>query len=281
MAIITISRQLGSLGDTVAEELARRLNAPLMDPSLVMTAASRYGLGSEHGTPPEMAERAPTLLQRLGEDRQRYGVLIRSVLYDFVAEHSDAVIVGLGGQAVFAPVRHVYRFLIVAPFEARVERVMGARQVDRKTATALVHQSDRERAGYYHYMHHVDWLNPELYNVVVNTEGEQVESVVDLLLGVAERLDRAPTSESRQVLEDLALAARVEARLATSHQVSHVRIFMLAVQAAQGHVTVDGAVDSVAMRAQVERIVRETPGVQNCTFNVHARTPLPPSAGLG
>ncbi|MBI2322447.1 MAG: cytidylate kinase family protein [Chloroflexi bacterium] len=278
MAIFTISRQLGSLGDTVAEELARRLNAPLMDPSLVMTAASGYGLGSEQGTPPEMAERAPTLLQRLGEDRQRYGVLIRSVLYDFVAEHSDAVIVGLGGQAVFAPVRHVYRFLIVAPFEVRVERVIGDRQVDRKTATVSVHQSDRERAGYYHYMHHVDWLNPELYNVVVNSEGEQVESVVDLLLGVAERLDRAPTSESRQVLEDLALAARVEARLVTSHQ---VRVFMLAAQAAEGHVRVDGVVDSLATRAQVEHIVRETPGVQDCTFNVRARTLLPPSAGLG
>lgn len=150
MAIFTISRQMGSLGGEIAGEVARRLNAPLLDSANILAEAARLGLAAQQKTPPEMAERPPTLLERLGEDRARYGVLVRSVVYDFALNQEPTVIVGLSGQILFAPVRQALRALTIAPFEARVERVKAAAHVDDETARATVHRSDRERAGYYH-----------------------------------------------------------------------------------------------------------------------------------
>src|SRR5688572_14072466 len=150
MSIFTISRQMGTLGDPIAQELARRLNAPLLDRTSLMAEPARYGLPAER-TPLEIAERGPTLLERLGGERPRYLLALRSALYSFAASHDHAVILGLGGQVFFAPVRHAVRVLLVAPFETRVGRVL-AEFADREAAARAVRQHDRERSGYHQYV---------------------------------------------------------------------------------------------------------------------------------
>lgn len=269
--IYTISRQMGSYGDAIAEELAKRVGVPLIDRSKLVAEAYRYGLSTERQTPPEIAERKPTLLQRLDEERQRFSVLLRAMLYDLAATQETTVIVGLTAQVLFRSVRHAVRTLTVAPFMVRVERVMREERLDRQAAIALVRQSDSDRAGYHQYLHHVEWLRPDLYDLVVNTEYMRASTVVELLLRTGELPDFQPTPESRQVLDDLALAARVEATLVSSPRVA---IDALEVRADRGQVTVSGLVYTEEERETAEMIVRETPGVQLFVSDIRLK-PLP------
>lgn len=269
--IFTISRQIGSLGDAVAQELAKRLNVPLIDRSKMVAEAYRYGLATERQTPPEIAERKPTLLQRLDEERHRFSVLLRAMLYDFAATQETTVILGLTAQVLFKNVRHAIRTLTVAPFMVRVERVMREEGLDRQAAITVVRQSDSDRAGYHQYLHHVEWLRPELYDLVINTEYMRTNTVVELLLRAADLPDFQPTAASRQALEDLALAARVEAILVTS---SRVAIDTLEVRAERGQVTVSGLVYTEEERETAEQIVRETPGVRVLVSDIRLK-PLP------
>lgn len=269
--IFTISRQIGSKGDAVAEQLASRLNVPLIDRSRMVAEAHRYGLTAEQQPPPEIAERKPTLWQRLDEERHRYSVLLRAILYDCGATQETTVILGLGAQILFARVRHALRGFTVAPFMVRVERVMREERLERQAAITVVRQSDQDRAGYHQYMHHIEWLKPELYDLVVNTEYARAESVVDLLIRAAELPDFQPTPESRHVLDNLALAARVEASLVTSPRVA---IDALEVRAEGGQVTVSGLVYTEEERETAELIVRETPGVRSFASDIRLK-PLP------
>ena len=97
MAVITISRHPGSLGDTVARALAERLHYRLVERGELVRLAERIG-GPDIAwdRSPELRERSPSFWERLNEERRRYASVLRRVT-TYLAEEGDVVIVGLGG----------------------------------------------------------------------------------------------------------------------------------------------------------------------------------------
>src|ERR1700724_4657796 len=124
MAVITISRHPGSLGDTVARALAERLNYRIVERGELVRLAAQIG-GSDVGwdRAPEMRERSPSFWERLNEERRRYASVLRRVTTQ-LAEEDDVVIVGLGGGQLLKGLSNVLRLQVVAPMEVRLDRVM-------------------------------------------------------------------------------------------------------------------------------------------------------------
>lgn len=270
MAIVTVSRQLGSWGDLIAERLADRLGVRRLDRGMMVAEVYRYGVSPREAFAPEMEERKPTLLQRLDEERRRYSVLLRAILYER-AEEGEAVIIGLGSQVLLRNISHVLKTLVVAPLEVRVERVMEREGSDRATAHNLVRQSDRDRAGYMQYFHHVFWTDPTLYDLVINTGQLQIDTAVDFLAAAAKAPDFVPTPGSTQRLADLALASGVEAYLVTSPQVA---VDALEVRASRGEVTISGLVFTEEEREAAEAIASQVRGVKSLRNDIRLK-PLP------
>src|SRR4030081_3868454 len=96
MAVITISRHPGSLGDTVARALAERLDYRLIERRELIQLAERIG-GPDIAwdRSPELRERSPSFWERLNEERRRYASVLRRVTTQR-AEGGEVVIVGLG-----------------------------------------------------------------------------------------------------------------------------------------------------------------------------------------
>src|ERR1700716_674729 len=124
MAVITISRHPGSLGDTVARALADRLQYRLVERDELIKLAERIG-GTDVAwdRAPEMRERSPTFWERLNEERRRYASVLRRVTTQ-LAEEDDVVIGGLGGGQLLKSLGNVLRLQIIAPMDVRLERVM-------------------------------------------------------------------------------------------------------------------------------------------------------------
>jgi hypothetical protein len=99
MAVVTLSRQLGSLGYETAEMLALRTGYRLVGRELINQAAKRAGA-------PDVALAMIDELNLLGlkpapEDIQAYLIAVKTVM-DELAAAGDVIIVGRAGQVILA-----------------------------------------------------------------------------------------------------------------------------------------------------------------------------------
>jgi cytidylate kinase len=214
MALVSFSREEGSLGGLVAREVAARLGYRVLDLKALLDEAQAYG-GIKQSAP-ELLERQPGLLERLDRERRRYSVLLRAVVYG-AALNDNVVFLGRGVGMLLGDLSHALRVLVVAPQETRIARVMrqgvSARPgpKSREEAEDIVRRADRDRAGYLRYLFNVDWLNPQIHDLVINTASLGVPSATEAVILGMQRMHLQPTPETLARLKDLAATSKAEA----------------------------------------------------------------------
>ena len=281
MAVITISRHPGSLGDTVARALADRLNYRLVERGELVQLAERIG-GSDVAwdRAPELRERSPTFWERFNEERRRYASVLRRVTTQ-LAEEDDVVIVGLGGGQLLKGLSHVLRLQIIAPMDVRIERLMerGFDEVpgplSRDRARDLIRHSDRDIAGYMRYLFNIDWLESHHWDMVINTGRFSVSETVEIVVAIVDSGALEPSAMDRQRLANLSLASRVEATVLGD---ATVWVNGLKVVAQDGRVRIEGEVITEEDREAVEQVVRAVDGVRHIENDL--RVQPPPLTGM-
>ena len=202
MAVITISRELGSGGTDIAQRVAHELGYQLVGHELVDMIAARLGVRPESAE--QMDEKAfgwlsavvDSLLRSMeGESLtvESYRYVAARVLRE-LARQGDVVILGRAGQTVLAKSPRSLHVHITAPFEVRVERIAKNRELAKAEAHRLVEASDRDRRGYVQQVGGVDWSDPLLYDLVVNTNRLSIEAAADILLVAARHRGAQPVS---------------------------------------------------------------------------------------
>lgn len=186
--IVTISRQAASRGEQVAQQVARRLNAPLVDPETVQRAATRIGLPRESLADPQRAERIGERLARLAvalseeppddadwalapvpsQDDAGYRRAVETMLRA-LGELDSVVIAGFAAQVVLAGSPRAVHALVVAPFAVRVQRMVLREDLPFRTAERVLRDADRERSDFYRRYYNVTWSDLTLYDCVLNT----------------------------------------------------------------------------------------------------------------
>jgi cytidylate kinase len=215
MALVSFSREEGSLGGLVAREVAARLGYRVLDLKALLDEAQVYG-GIKQSAP-ELLERQPGLLERLDRERRRYSVLLRAVVYG-AALSDNVVFLGRGVGMLLGDLSHALRVLVVAPQDTRISRVMrqgvSARPgpKSREEAEDIVRRADRDRAGYLRYLFNVDWLNPQIHDLVINTASLGVPSATEAVILGMQRMNLQATPETLARLKDLAATSKAEAQ---------------------------------------------------------------------
>lgn len=272
MAIITISHKLGAGGPEIGMAVAERLGFRYVDQEMIIEAARRYGVGEERLT--QLDESKPSLFERFDAETRLYLTVLQTALYD-VAEGDHVVIMGRGGQYLLRGIPHALRTLVIAPFELRVKRVMKkmasqmGEVVDARTAAEIIRRNDAEKAGRMRYLYEVDWTDPELYDLILNTETLTIEGAVETLIGLVRRPEMATTEEGRQQVANRALASRVRAALAAHPE---TRKYRINVEVDQGVVQLEG---TAALDKAIE-VARAVPGVVDVKGQILEVPPIPP-----
>lgn len=211
MTIITISRQMGSLGSQIAFQLADALGYRLVWRELVNAAARKAGF-------PEMALAEIDELGLLDicpspKACRAYRKVVEEIV-DELAEEGNVVLLGRAGQAILAGRSDALHVRVIAPAAVRAERVAARTDTTIECAAAQVEASDRYRARYLRRFYHVRWDDPALYHLVLNTafvETNQavtlIQTAVACLLATKNRaapIDRAVQDQAATALEDAA-----------------------------------------------------------------------------
>lgn len=181
MAIITVSRQLGSLGCDIANSAAQQLGYRVVWRGLINQAARQ-------ARTPEMALEMLDELGLLGikpssSAEKAYLDAIRELIEE-LARADNVMIVGRGGQAVLRGWPNTLHLRIIAPLEVRVQRLVERHAIPAKAALAQIRASDRRRKRFVEHAYHVDWNDPALYDLMINTASLDVPRSASLICHV-------------------------------------------------------------------------------------------------
>jgi cytidylate kinase len=271
MPIVTIAHETGSGGPEIGMMLAERLGYRYVDREMLSQAAKQYGVVEDKLE--KLDEKKPSLFERFDVETRQYITVLQSGLLD-VAEHDNVVINSRGGQILLRGIAHVLRVRVIAPFDTRLKRVMKkmadqGETVDLRTTAEMVRRSDNEKSGRIRYLYDVDWGDPALYDLVINTEKLSLSAAVDLIAGVVRRPELVGTEASHQMVRDRALASRVRAALAAHPE---TRKYRITVEADHAVIQLEGtaALDKAA------EVARSVPGVVDVKAQLLEVPPIPP-----
>ncbi len=213
MAVITISRQFGSHGDTVAQLLCDRLGYRYFDKNLMMGLAAQAGV-------------APEKVVDLSDDKHRARSLVERLFSNYAAPMADpaawaagaafnaeelamaaqvksliraahregqVVIVGRGGQVVLAGLPDVLHVRVMAPPELRIRRHQERAGVTEAAAREQVLKRDEASADFVRHYYDADLADPALYDLIINTAKVTPSVAADLIIKAMECLPTKAT----------------------------------------------------------------------------------------
>lgn len=233
--VITVSRQLGSHGGEIGARVAEALGLRFVDREIIRQAAQEAGvpevalqemeyegkrslieriLNSMKAMPPipptpEASLREPAAsiplpfggilspaIPPFAATMNDYVHMVEMVIRD-LAKGGDVVIVGRGSQVLLRDLPQVFHLQVVAPFEQRVETIMEREGLERREAIARVKASDQSRREYLRRYHRVEWLDPTLYDLVINTGKIPLPLAVEVVAAAQGEAKTAPPTEEQ------------------------------------------------------------------------------------
>ncbi len=256
MAIITISREMGSGGIPIVHGVAERLGYTLVDRDAILEVAEQYGLSPEDVEKAD--EKPPAFVEELDKAAALHLHTIELIILDFALK-GNIIIYGRGGQDLLRDINSAFRVRITAPFEERVERWAEREWLDPDLAHTLVRKSDQQRAGFIKYYFDRDWDDPLYYDLTINTSRLSEETAVNLICdGVNDPILAERKEAAKLRLSELILQKKIEITLAGEETLEGLHIN---IQVHGSTAELRGHVHSNAEHQQVVKLVRETPGI--------------------
>jgi cytidylate kinase len=212
MALITITESLGSGGTVVARKVSESLQLDLYDDERLRKEALNLGIRSEELE--SLDEKAPGFWDRIWSKKPEIFLdLMEEVIYE-IAKRGEGVILGHGSQRLLREFNCALHVRIFASEPFRVQRVMQESGVSQQAAEKMVRKTDHERQGFFRFAFHRDWDEPNLYDLLINTEKLGPDFAAKLVVEAAgsEQIKEC-SAGALQAMERYAVVKKIETEL--------------------------------------------------------------------
>lgn len=204
--VVSISRQVGSSGEEVAQALAKKLDFRYIDYQVIQKAAEDAGVSAE--TVSE-SEHTPSLMTRLLEALARnpsmpvaawadplplsanplftsgdYRTFVEDVIRQ-TADQGTCVIVGHAAQVILRERLDTVRVLVTGSDSYRARRITSGMGVDEKEALKIIERTDHERLDYFRRFYETGWLTPCTYDLCISTDHLNPNQAAELIAEAA------------------------------------------------------------------------------------------------
>jgi cytidylate kinase len=192
MTAITISREIGSDGDLIAKETAKRLGYKLVDKNVIGQVLHQYGFAEFQKIYDDTGFWA-------GFDQRRLEMVsFLNRVVETLAYHGSVVLLGRAGFAILKGRADVLNVRIQAPFPLRVQRVRERQSFTSLTeAEEYVRYNDRVRRDFVNSMYSARWDSVSAFDLVIDTGSVSSERAVDMLEAAARDLAQAVLDEAQ------------------------------------------------------------------------------------
>ena len=262
MAIITISRQLASMGSEIASLLAQQLNYRLLDKETLAAELSQHGISDME----KHDEKQPNIYNRFSSKNYTYIHFLQSALFKF-AENGRCIILGRGGQYLLGILPGTMKVNITAPDELRLKRIKVRFSCGRPRAEEIMQTSDRERSGFHNFFFNIDWQDASKYDLIMSTQHFSSEKAVEIIIDSLPAFDTDEIhKQSQHMLDNIRLGQEI---ITNIFEKKKIPVRYLRASAEDGIVTLDGGVMSRPDIDVCEHAAMEVPGVRRVINRVN------------
>ena len=152
--VITISRQFGSMGRSIAQALSRELQIDFYDRDIVEETAKRLGMpvsvisDTEENSKSINFRRMYPLGMGITSFKDEVFLVQKNIIRD-LAEKGSCIIVGRCAESILADKGNRLSVYIYAPYSARFKNCTEKLGMDEATAKKMIREVDRSRELYH------------------------------------------------------------------------------------------------------------------------------------
>ena len=174
--IITISREFGSGGRFIGEEVAKKLGIAYYDKNIIGQIAEKSGLSPEYIQ--ENAELSPKkgLFAYAFSGRDITGKSVEDMVYEAqrniileLAEKEPCVIIGRNADYILQDRDDVLNVFIHGDMPEKIKRITGLYNVKEKEAVKMMADTDKRRRTNYSFYTDQNWGKASNYTLCLNS----------------------------------------------------------------------------------------------------------------
>ena len=258
MALITISRSIGCGGMIIARLVANGLKIELFDDHKLQQQAMEMGIRPEEFK--ELDEKAPGFLDRIFTRKpEMYLDYMEALVYE-VAKKGEGVIIGHGSQMLLRDFECALHVHIYADEATRIRNLMKLKGMSEEASRKLIKKSDHEKEGFFRFAFHMDWSDPSLYDLIINTEQIGLDLAAKIIMEVAgsDQME-ACSLTAAESMERLSLVKRIQVVLLENNcNISTLSIDM----PEKGFVKISGLASSQDSKKRILKTLKSIPFVE-------------------
>ncbi len=188
---LTIARDLGCLGDAIAQEVARRLKWQVFDHEIVSYIAKNSNV--RESLVGQLDEKSQGMIQdmisrylEMPEYRpfgsaDYYESLIETLAC--LARHGSAILIGRGAAFALGEDRHGLNIRLTASLEVRMRRLSEVWKVPVDEARRRIRTDDEERRRFIRQYYRHDFEDMRFFDIVFNTDRASAEQIALSIIG--------------------------------------------------------------------------------------------------
>lgn len=186
--IITISREFGSGGRFIGEEVAKKLGITYYDKDIIGQIAEQSGLSPAYIK--EKAELSPKngLFAYAFSSRDITGKSVEDIVYEVqrkvimeIAEKESCVIIGRNADFILKDRTDVLNVFIHGNMPEKIERICKLYNVSEDNAVKMITDTDKRRRANYNFYTEQKWGMAENYTLSLNSSQlgyDKCESII-------------------------------------------------------------------------------------------------------
>lgn len=190
--VVTISRQFGSMGRTIAAELSKRLGVDYLDRDIVEKTAERMGQTIKVISDEEENSKSFFLRKVYPFNMGIYSItdeifaVQKNIIRD-MAEKQSCIIVGRCADSILQDFKNHLNVYVYASYEARLFNCVHELMMDERTAKKMIKEVDAARENYQRkYCPEVKTVFDHK-DIMIDSSRFGIEGTADLLADIVEK----------------------------------------------------------------------------------------------
>lgn len=183
--IISVGREFGSGGRSIAEELGKRFGIPVYNRHLITEIAEKTGLAPEEIEKYNENPRTKILSRTVRGYSNSIEDNIAEMQFNFIREKAQSgesfVVLGRCSETKLKDFPALISLFVLADMDAKIKRITELYSLSEDKAKALIDKKDRKRKRYHNYHCSGHWGDSRLYDLSINSSRLGIEGTVDCL----------------------------------------------------------------------------------------------------